>query len=72
MAGRVGQLDWNDCAAVDARFPILANALIEAFELDGGCGHDLGLSGALAIVREWERIRTRAMADAVQRIRDVQ
>lgn len=31
--------------------------LCEAFEKSGGCGHDLGLKGALAIIAEWEQIR---------------
>ena len=32
--------------------------LSAAFEASGGCGHDLGLDGVLAIIREWEQIRT--------------
>lgn len=43
---------------------LLENALnhcIDAFEKGGGCGHDLGLHGAFAVVREWERLRTRQL-----------
>lgn len=52
------QINWEAAKAYDAKHPIF-EVLVKAFEADGGgSGHDLGLTGALAIVRAWEKIRT--------------
>ena len=40
--------------------------LNDAFERSGGCGHDLGVVGALAVIQAWEKIRTE---DAVRDLR---
>ena len=34
------------------------SAIMRAFEEDDGCGHDLGSSGIVAIIRCWEEMRT--------------
>jgi len=42
----------------DERHPEVIEVLMAAFEASGGCGHDLGLIGALSIVEAWELLRT--------------
>ncbi len=54
----MAEMNWDDAEAYDEKHRVV-RALIEAFEdRGGGCGHDLGLTGALAVVEAWERIRT--------------
>lgn len=32
--------------------------LCDAFEATGGCGHDLGVVGAVTIIQAWEKMRS--------------
>ncbi len=38
----------------------------DAFEEAGGCGHDLGGGGLLAILKAWEHIRTPARVQMLE------
>jgi hypothetical protein len=62
-------MTWRDAHAVDQQFNIF-EPICDAFEADGGCGHDLGLTGAYAIIRAWERLRTAEAAKAIMEIKD--
>jgi hypothetical protein len=53
-------------AEFEANYPGLFHDLCNAFEDAGGCGHDLGFHGALAIVQRWEALRSEAAAADVK------
>jgi hypothetical protein len=49
-------MDYDTALAYDKKHDVF-EPLCDAFERSGGCGHDLGITGALAIVKAWEKIR---------------
>jgi hypothetical protein len=55
-------IDWDKAQAYDNKHAV-SGILYDAFEDGGGCGHDLGLTGVLSIIREWENIRTAEMVE---------
>lgn len=61
------KIDWDAAQAFDKKYNIIGK-VYEAFEADGATAHDLGLTGAIAVIRAWERIRTDEMARTVLRL----
>jgi hypothetical protein len=55
----MAEISWDKAKKFDAKHGNVFAELNAAFEDRGGCcGHDAGLTGLLAIVEAWEKIRT--------------
>ena len=62
------EINFKNALAYEKKHDV-AGRLYDAFEYGGGgCAHDLGLTGALAIVREWEKIRSVELVEELMKL----